>query len=255
MRKDRYVDIVLSKCCRVPFQVNLCQPFGNRLHQVAPCRLIAPAGLKAYQYSPGCCSRRPKAAMSAPGHQRRFERPLEMSAMPPIATKSLQRGNRRFGPKAAMRAVTTRNRRESHSRQAYSIVGSVPKALPHRRQSSRDTASQPGIACRVSGRPRGCYNSSLFGDRFGGILAWVEMLACALPFWAEALPAFIFPTFGKSATRTERTGGHARVSTRSSMKRPLPVKTTWRTMHDGAGARLRIPLPLQGPCNGRCPRH
>jgi hypothetical protein len=53
----------------------------------------------------------------------------------------------------------------------------------------------------------------------------------------------------------ERTSGHARLSTRSSMKRPLPVKTTWRTMHDGAGARLRIPLPLQGPCNGRCPRH
>ena len=29
------------------------------------------------------------------------------------------------------------------------------------------------------------------------------------------------------------------------MKRPLPVKTIWRTIHDGAEARLRIPLPLQ----------
>ena len=29
----------------------------------------------------------------------------------------------------------------------------------------------------------------------------METLACALPFWAAALPVFIFPTFGKSATR------------------------------------------------------
>src|SRR5208283_2690986 len=48
------------------------------------------------------------------------------------------------------------------------------------------------------------------------------------------------------AHRDKRSSGRARVSTRSSMKRPLPVKTTWRTMHDGAGARLRIPLPFRG---------
>jgi hypothetical protein len=39
-----------------------------------------------------------RAVEAASGHQRRFERPLGMSAMPPIATKSLHRGNRRVGP-------------------------------------------------------------------------------------------------------------------------------------------------------------
>ncbi len=45
-----------------------------------------------------CGPRRSSCTAEQAGHQRRFERPLGMSAMPPIATKSLHRGNRRFGP-------------------------------------------------------------------------------------------------------------------------------------------------------------
>jgi len=40
-------------------------------------------------------------SMSQMGHQRRFGHAPTTSALAPIATVSLQRGNRRFGPKAA----------------------------------------------------------------------------------------------------------------------------------------------------------
>jgi hypothetical protein len=96
---------------------------------------------------PACSSLLPcstvRLLMAAPGHLRHFERPLEMSAMPPIATKNGEPLKRR-------RRARSRRRAAARERQAPVEGPAPPLAWP----VVHSAAEPPARASRRPGRPK-----------------------------------------------------------------------------------------------------